>query len=355
MTSNLVIALDCMGGDRAPQVVIEGADIIASNNFEVQFLLFGNSKKILPIINHCRYLKGRFNLIHTDEEVPADEKPSNALRKLTKSSMRLAIDAVKDGKAQAIISAGNTGALMAIAKVVLRPLPLIDRPAIVTSIPNKKNKGTVFLDMGANIECDSAVLFQFAVMGRAFAKSALKIENPKIGILNVGSEELKGHEHVKNVANILKNSDLKNDFYGYVEGDDIAKGTVDVVVTDGFTGNITLKTIEGTAKFITSLVKEGFTSSIWAKIGYLFASNSITKATRKIDPRLNNGAMLVGLNGIAVKSHGSTDSIGFSNAIKVAISLLENQINDKIIAEIKANESAISNALNSTNSSSESN
>lgn len=144
-------------------------------------------------------------------------------------------------------------------------------------------------------------------------------------------------------------------FMDMLEGDDIAKGTVDVVVTDGFTGNITLKTIEGTAKFITSLVKEGFTSSIWAKIGYLFASNSITKATRKIDPRLNNGAMLVGLNGIAVKSHGSTDSIGFSNAIKVAISLLENQINDKIIAEIKANESAISNALNSTNSSSESN
>lgn len=343
------IALDCMGGDKAPQIVIEGADIIASTNYNIHFLFFGNEKKIISIVNHCRYLKGRYDLIHTDEEVPADEKPSVALRKLTKSSMRLAIDSVKDGKAQAIISAGNTGALMAIAKVVLRPLPSIDRPAIVTSIPCKNKNGTVFLDMGANIECDSAVLFQFAVMGRAFAKATLKIDNPKIGVLNVGSEELKGHEHVKNVANILRNSELKNDFYGYVEGDDILKGTVDVVVTDGFTGNVTLKSIEGTVKFITSIIKEGFTTSIWSKIGYLFSSNSLSKATKKIDPRMHNGAMLVGLNGVAVKSHGSTDSIGFSNAIKVAISLLENKINEKIIAEIEANQTAINDALSYNN------
>jgi len=349
VTQKYTIALDCMGGDKAPQIVIEGADIIASTNFNVHFLFFGDEKKIINIINHCRYLKGRYELIHTTEEVPADEKPSVALRKLTKSSMRLAIDSVKEGKAQAIISAGNTGALMAIAKVVLRPLPSIDRPAIVTSIPSKNKKATVFLDMGANIECDSAVLFQFAVMGRAFARANLKIENPKIGVLNVGSEELKGHEHVKNVANILRNSELKNDFYGYVEGDDILKGTVDVVVTDGFTGNVTLKSIEGTVKFITSLVKEGFTSSIWSKIGYLFSAHSLSLATKSIDPRLHNGAMLVGLNGVAVKSHGSTDSLGFSNAIKVAISLLENKINEKIISEIQANQSAINNALNYNN------
>ncbi len=349
MSVRFTIALDCMGGDKAPQIVIEGADIIASNNFDVQFLFFGNEKKITAIINHCRFLKGRYQLIHTDEEVPADEKPSVALRKLTKSSMRLAIDSVKDGKAHAVISAGNTGALMAIAKVVLRPLPSIDRPAIVTSIPCKNKKGTILLDMGANIECDSSVLFQFAVMGRAFAKATLKINNPKIGVLNVGSEDLKGHEHVKNVANILRNSQLKDDFYGYVEGDDILKGTVDVVVTDGFTGNITLKSIEGTVKFITSIIKEGFTSSIWSKIGYLLSANSLSSATKKIDPRMHNGAMLVGLNGVAVKSHGSTDSLGFSNAIKVAISLLENKINDQIIAEIQANQSAINDALNQNN------
>ncbi|MFM6973508.1 MAG: phosphate acyltransferase PlsX [Alphaproteobacteria bacterium] len=347
MSAKYIIALDCMGGDKAPQIVIEGADIIASKNLNVHFKLYGNAKKVLPIINHCRYLKGRFDLIDTDQVVSADEKPSNALRKLTKSSMRLAIDSVKDGESHAVVSAGNTGALMAISKVILRPLPSIDRPAIVTSIPNKKGKGTVFLDMGANIECDSKVLFQFAVMGSAFARFALKIDNPKIGVLNVGSEELKGHEHVKNTAQILKNSQLKDDFYGYVEGDDIAKGTVDVVVTDGFTGNITLKAIEGTVKFISSVIKDGFTSSIWSKIGYVLASNSLSNATKRIDPRMHNGAMLVGLNGVVVKSHGSTDAIGFANAIKVTISLLENKINDKITEEIIANESAINSALNS--------
>ncbi len=352
MIAKYKIALDCMGGDKAPQIVLEGADIIASKRTDVDFLLFGNSKKIIPILNHCRFLKGRYEIIDTIEEVTADEKPSVALRKLTKSSMRLAIDAVKNSEADAMISAGNTGALMAIAKVILKPLPSIDRPAIVTTIPNKNNRGTVFLDMGANIECDSSVLFQFAVMGRAFARFALNIANPKIGLLNVGSEDLKGNDHVKNAAQIIKNSDLKDDFYGYVEGDDIVKGTVDVIVTDGFTGNITLKSIEGTVKFISSVIKEGFNSSIFSKIGYLFASVSISKATKKIDPRMHNGAMLVGLNGVVVKSHGSTDAIGFANAIKVSLNLLENKINDKIILELKSNESSTANALNSNNSTS---
>jgi len=338
------IALDCMGGDRAPQVVIEGADRIATNNLHIHFLLFGDSKKILPIIHHCRYLKGRYTLTHTDEFISADEKPSIALRRGANSSMRLAVDAVKEGKADVVISAGNTGALMAIAKIVLRPLPSIDRPAIVTSIPNKKLKGTVFLDMGANVECSAEILFQFAVMGRAFARTALKIDNPVIGVLNVGSEELKGHDDVRNVASMLKNSDLKNDFYGYVEGDDIAKGTVDVVVTDGFTGNITLKAIEGTAKLISGFLKEAFTDSIWSKIAYLLASTALGKKVKTMDPRLHNGAMLVGLNGVVVKSHGSTDALGFENAIKVAISLVENRINDKIIHELKSAAESIKTA-----------
>lgn len=336
MTRKLTIALDCMGGDRAPQIVIEGADRIAATNLNISFLLFGDSKKIMPIINHCRYLKGRYNLIHTSEFISADEKPSNALRRGTNSSMRLAIDAVKEGKADVIVSAGNTGALMAISKIVLRPLPSIDRPAIVTSIPNKKGKGTVFLDMGANVECDANVLFQFAVMGHAFARSVLKVANPKIGVLNIGSEELKGNENVRNVANMLRNSDLKEHFHGYVEGDDITKGTVDVVVTDGFTGNISLKSIEGAVKLVSGVIKEGFTSSIWSKIGYIFASTAISKATKVMDPRMHNGAMLVGLNGVVVKSHGSTDALGFSNAIKVAISLVENKINEQIIIELKS-------------------
>jgi phosphate acyltransferase len=325
-----------MGGDRAPQIVIEGADLIASTNQDIQFLLFGDSKKITPILHNCRYLKGRYTLSHTEEFISSDEKPSVALRKGTNSSMRLAINSVKDGIADVIVSAGNTGALMAIAKIVLRPLPSIDRPAIVTSIPNQKKKGTVMLDMGANIECGADVLFQFAIMGHAFARNVLKIQNPTIGILNVGSEDAKGHEEVRNVAAMLKASTLSDCFYGYVEGDDITKGTVDIVVTDGFTGNITLKAIEGTVKLMSAFIKEALGSSIWSKLGYLLASSAIIKSSKAMDPRMHNGAMLVGLNGVVVKSHGSTDRIGFANAIKVAISLVENKINEQITQELKS-------------------
>ncbi len=352
--SEFTIALDCMGGDKAPQIVIEGADIVASKHVNINFLLFGDSKKVLPIINHCRHLKGRFDFIHTDEFVSSSEKPSVALRKLTKSSMRLAIDAVKEKRAMAVVSAGNTGALMAIAKLVLRTLPTISRPAIVTSVPNKKNKGTVLLDMGANIECDANLLFEFAIMGKAFANYALNIANPKIGVLNVGSEELKGNNHVQNVANMLKNSTMASNFCGYVEGDDIVKGEVDVVVTDGFTGNVALKTIEGTAKFISSVIKDGFTSSWLAKIGYILSSVSLNNAIKKIDPRMHNGAMLIGLNGIAVKSHGSTDAVGFANAIMVANNLIVNKINEKIIADLNQNKDCLNDfhqlqSINQTN------
>lgn len=336
MTKKFTVALDCMGGDRAPQIVIEGADLVALSNSNIHFLLFGDSKKITAIIQNCRNLKDRYTLIHTDEYISSDEKPSVALRKGTNSSMRLAINAVKDGAADVVVSAGNTGALMAIAKIVLRPLPSIDRPAIVTSIPNQKKGGTVMLDMGANIECGANVLFQFAIMGRAFARNVLKIQNPKIGILNVGSEDAKGHEEVRNVAAMLKNSALSDDFYGYVEGDDITKGTVDVVVTDGFTGNITLKAIEGTVKLMSKFIKEALSSSIWSKLGYLLASSAIGKSSKAMDPRMHNGAMLIGLNGVVVKSHGSTDHIGFSNAIKVAISLVENKINEQITRELES-------------------
>jgi phosphate acyltransferase len=325
-----------MGGDNAPRIVIEGANIIAASNSDIRFLLFGDSKKITPILQGCSSLKDRFTLFHTDEFISADEKPSIALRKGTKSSMRLAINAVKDGDADVIVSAGNTGALMAIAKIVLRPLPSIDRPAIVTSIPNQKKKATVLLDMGANVECNSDVLYQFAIMGHAFAKVVLKIDKPSIGILNVGSEDLKGSDAVRSASLLLRESDLKDYFYGYVEGDDITKGTVDVVVTDGFCGNITLKAIEGTSKLISGLIKEGFMSSVFSKLGYLLAGPSIQRATKIMDPRAHNGAMLVGLNGVVVKSHGSTDAIGFSNAIKVAISLVENKINEQITEELKS-------------------
>lgn len=341
MTKTYTVALDCMGGDRAPQIVIEGADLISASNQNIHFLLFGDSKKINPILQNCRYLKGRYTLTHTEEFISSDEKPSIALRRGTKSSMRLAINSVKENKADVVVSAGNTGALMAMSKIVLRSLPSIDRPAIITSIPNKKKKGTVMLDMGANVECSSDVLFQFAVMGHAFARAVYKIKQPTIGLLNVGSEEAKGHDNVKNAAALIRQSDLKDDFFGYVEGNDITKGTVDVVVTDGFTGNVTLKAIEGTVKLMSAIIKEGFNRSILSKLGYLLASFSINKATKGMDPRLHNGAMFVGLNGVVVKSHGGTDRVGFANAIKVAISLVENKINEQISHELKSAAEAI--------------
>ncbi len=336
MTKKINIALDCMGGDDAPRSVIEGANIISSSNSKVHFLLYGNVDLINPILDNCPALKSNSTIFHTYQAIAADEKPSLALRKGANSSMRLAINAVKDGAAQAVVSAGNTGALMAIAKIVLRPLPAIDRPAIVTFMPNQKKTATVMLDMGANVDCNSDVLFQFAIMGSAFAKAVLKIEKPLIGILNVGSEDLKGSDAVKAAALLIRESDLASAFYGYVEGDDITKGTVDVVVTDGFCGNITLKAIEGTAKMVASALKEGFNSSFLAKVGYLLASFSLSSTLKRLDPKNYNGAMLVGLNGVVVKSHGSADKISFANAIKVSISLVEDNINDKIISEIRS-------------------
>jgi glycerol-3-phosphate acyltransferase PlsX len=336
VTNKITIALDCMGSDRGPQIIIEAADMVAAKNPNVSFLLYGDSDKINAIIQNCLNLKARYFLFHTSESISADEKPSNAIRKGTNSSMRLAIDSVKNRDSDAVVSAGNTGALMAISKIVLRCLPAIDRPAIVTSVPNQKKSCTVFLDMGANVECDSDVLYQFAIMGHAFAKVVLNIANPSIGLLNVGSEDLKGRDSVRSAALLLKESELADCFYGYVEGDDILKGTVDVVVTDGFSGNITLKAIEGTAKLFSGLIKEGFLTSFVSKLGYLLAGPSITRVTKIVDPRMHNGAMLAGLNGVVVKSHGGTDKIGFANAINVAISLVENKINDKIIEEIKS-------------------
>lgn len=335
MAKNLTIALDCMGGDRAPQIVVEGADIVASKDQKITFLFFGNEKKITPIVNNCRYLKGRFEIIHTKEFVSSDEKPSIALRKGKNSSMRLAIDSVKDKRADCVVSAGNTGALMAMSKIVLRPLDNIDRPAIIGIIPTKTGKPTAMLDLGANVEADSNTLFQFAVMGNAFAKAVFKVKNPKIGVLNVGSEEVKGHGRVQDIAAILRESELKNNFHGFIEGDDIMSGEIDVIVSDGFTGNIALKAIEGAAKLVASKVKEGFNANILSMIGGLFAGCSIKKHTQGLDPRFSNGAMFIGLNGITVKSHGSTDRIGFANAIEVSISLVKDQINEKIAKELQ--------------------
>lgn len=329
----LIIALDAMGGDHAPYSVLAGAEEARKRHKDVSFILYGNETKINPILNTFPELKARCAIVHTENIILSDDKPSAALRQGKNSSMRLAIDALKEQKAAAMVSAGNTGALMAMAKIVLRTLEGIDRPAIITTIPTMKGK-LVMLDLGANVDCTADNLFQFAIMGNALAKITLGLQSPTIGLLNIGSEDTKGNDTVKAASTMLKETILPLNFSGYVEGTDIAEGTVDVIVTDGFSGNIALKTAEGTAKICRNFLKEAFETSLLSKIGYLLARPSLKKAFNRLDNRLYNGAMLIGLNGIVVKSHGGTDAIGFSNAISVAIELAIHGINDKITEEV---------------------
>ena len=330
----LVIALDAMGGDNAPYAVIAGTDAMRKRYSNVSYILFGDEAKIVPLLNQFPDLKLLCTIVHTENAILSEDKPSVALRQGKDSSMRLAIDAVKDNRAAAVVSSGNTGALMAIAKIVLRTLEGIDRPAIATTIPTLKDK-LVMLDLGANVDCTAENLFQFALMGNAFAKVALECENPKIGLLNVGSEDTKGNDVVKAAAVRLRETTLPLNFVGYIEGDDIAEGTVDVVVADGFVGNIALKTAEGTAKMCGTFLKQAFSDSLLSRIGYLLARKAIKKGFNRLDNRLYNGAMLVGLNGIVVKSHGGTDALGFAHAVSVAIELAIHSINDKIIQEVR--------------------
>lgn len=335
MDTKIIIALDCMGGDNAPACIIEGIDLLEESiKNSTFFLLYGDEREINSCLLKYPEIRKISKICHTDVHIAGEDKPSLALRKRD-SSMRMAIDAVKSGEAQAAISAGNTGALMGIAKMVLKTIPGIDRPALTTLIPNFLGRSTALLDMGANIDCDSTNLFQFAIMGSAFYKAARNCNNPKIAILNVGSEEMKGNDAVKNASQMLRESSLRDNFLGYIEGDDIMKGLADVVVTDGFTGNVALKAIEGASKFFASVMKDGFSSNLMSKIGYLLASTSINKAKKKIDHKQHNGAMLVGLNGIVVKSHGNADKISFAHAIRNTINLVKNKINDEIVSSIQ--------------------
>jgi glycerol-3-phosphate acyltransferase PlsX len=333
VSGGLTIALDAMGGDHAPKMVVAGAAIAHKRFPDVQFLLFGDEARIAPLLDKSPALKPLCQIRHTPDFVANEDKPSVALRAGRRSSMRLAIDAAEGGEAAAVVSAGNTGALMAMAKVVLRTVPGIDRPAIASYFPTMRGE-SVMLDLGANVECDADNLVQFAVMGEVFARTVLGVSQPSIGLLNVGSEEQKGHDEVKAAAALLRASDLPVHFHGFVEGDDITAGTVDVVVTDGFSGNIALKTAEGTAKLYSEFLRGAFRSSWIARIGYLFARHALNKVRKRTDPRRYNGALFLGLNGIVVKSHGGTDALGFANAIGVAVDMAANDFNSKIRAEL---------------------
>lgn len=304
-------------------MVVGGANIARQRFPDVRFLFFGRSGEVAPLLDRMKSLKAVSTLIDAEDVVRGDERPSVALRSGRKSSMRLAINAVAEGAAAGVVSAGNTGALMAMAKFALKTIPGVDRPAIASYFPTMSGE-TVMLDLGANVQCDARNLVEFAVMGSAFARCVLGVVEPRYGLLNVGSEEIKGHEELQEASARLRNVSLPGTFVGFVEGDDITKGTVDVIVTDGFTGNVALKTAEGTAKLIAELIRRTFRSSLLARLGYLLARPAFFKLRKRIDPRRYNGAVFVGLNGVAVKSHGGTDALGFANAIGVAVDMARN-------------------------------
>ena len=328
MSREITIAVDAMGGDQAPDMVLKGADMALQRHPDLNFLMFGQEDAIRPLLAKLPKLAQAVSFQHTSEVVLGDAKPSLALRAGRQSSMRMAIDAVADGRADGVVSAGNTGALMAMSKFVLKTLPGIDRPAIASFFPTQRGE-SVMLDLGANVECDAENLVQFALLGNAFARTVLGLVEPTVGLLNVGSEEVKGNDAVRAASLRLRSTWSPIRFYGFVEGDDIAAGTVDVVVTDGFTGNIAVKTAEGTAKLFSEFLASAFHYSLLAQVGYLFARGALRKLRVRIDPRRYNGAVFLGLGGIAVKSHGSTDALGFANAIGVAVDMKVNGFLDK--------------------------
>jgi len=344
LQNGVVISLDGMGGDNAPEVVVEGAYMALRKYPDAKFIVFGDKEKIAPLVGKYKGLSQFVEVRHTPDKISSDDKPSVALRAGRNSSMRLAIDAVAHGEAQGIVSAGNTGALMAISKFVLKVLPGVTRPAIATYMPTKRaDKKVVMLDLGANVDCDAKMLLEFGVLGGVFSREVLKVENPKIGILNIGSEALKGNKNVQEAAELFEHAQhIPGQYIGFVEGDDIGSGEVDVVVTDGFTGNVSLKTMEGTAKLIVSIIKSIFTSSIFGKLalilfipGLLLVLPSMFRVKKRIDPRSYNGASLLGLKGLCVKSHGGTDSVGFANAIGAAIEMASNDFNKKVAQELE--------------------
>jgi phosphate acyltransferase len=334
MTSQITLALDAMGGDQAPGMVIDGAEIAIERLPGMRLIFVGDEAKLRPLIDGTKRLKNAgYEILHTDEMVGSSDKPSVVLRSGRKSSMRMAIDLVANGKADGIVSAGNTGALMAMSKLALRMCPGIDRPAMGSLFPTMRGESCM-LDLGANIECDTNNLVQFAIMGEIFSRSVLGLARPSVGLLNVGSEEQKGHEELREAAAILRNVKAEMDFYGFVEGDDITAGTVDVVVTDGFSGNIALKTAEGTSRMFSHFLRESFKSNLFTKLGYLLCRSAIGQLRDRLDPRRYNGAVFLGLNGIAVKSHGGTDALGFANAIGVAADMARYGFLDKVKEEL---------------------
>lgn len=331
--NNMVISVDAMGGDNSPRVVIEGLALAAKEHPDIKFIVFGDTARVNPILHQFPELEKVCEVRHAPEMVHNEDKPSSVIRNRN-TSMFMAIDAVRKGEAQAVVSAGNTGALMAISKLTLKTITKIHRPAIVSIMPHRYGK-YVMLDLGANTECDAINLAEFAFMGEILARHSLGIARPRVALLNIGSEEMKGKEEIKQAAQMIKNSKMNIDFVGYIEPHEIPNGIADVIVADGFTGNIALKSIEGTARQMTRMIKDAIKSSILAKIGLLFMLPAIWKIKKIMDPRLYNGAMFVGLNGLSVKSHGGADAFSFSRAVDNAAKLVRQNFVPTIRQEIE--------------------
>ena len=331
MPQKVRIALDAMGGDHGPSVVVPGAAVALAQHPDTSFILFGDQAKIDPLLAAHPQLKGACRLVHTDVAVRMDDKPSQALRNgRWKSSMWLAIDAVKKGDADVAISSGNTGAFMAMAKFNLRMLPGIERPAIAGLWPTLKGS-CIVLDLGASIGADAESLVAMAVMGTAMSRVLFHLDRPTVGLLNVGVEEVKGLEPVREAGKILREGQFAHlDYFGFVEGDDIGKGTVDVVVTEGFSGNIALKAAEGTARQFADYLKAAMMRTWRSRLGYLLARPAFHMLREKLDPRKSNGGVFVGLNGVVIKSHGGTDPEGYAAAIDMGYDMVRYGLLGKI-------------------------
>jgi phosphate acyltransferase len=329
------IAIDAMGGDEGVPVMIAGAALARHRHENFQFLLVGDETQIKSALDQHPNLRAASEILHSDVVVTGDDKVSAALRKAKTSSMGMAIDAVKSGHASAAVSAGNTGALMATAKLALRTMPGIDRPALSALLPTLEDTDVVMLDLGANTECEAKNLVQFAVMGAAYSRIIFGFDRPRVRLLNIGTEEMKGTDQLRDAAQHLRDATgLNMDFQGFVEADKINRGECDVVVCDGFTGNIALKSIEGTARFVTDLLRRAFTSSIRSKFGFLVSRPATELLRHHLDPNNHNGAVFMGLNGVVVKSHGSANIKGVANAVEVAARLVEEDITARITQDL---------------------
>jgi len=331
MPDKVRIALDAMGGDHGAAVVLPGADIALTRHPDIEYLLFGDRALLEPLLANLPRLKDKARIVHTDVAIRMDDKPSQALRYgRWKSSMWLAIDAVKKHEADVVVSAGNTGALMAMARFNLKTIEGIERPAIAALWPTVRGESIV-LDVGATIGGDEAHLINLAAMGSAMARVLFDVERPTVGLLNIGVEEIKGLEQVREAGRILREGNFPHfDYHGFVEGDDIGKGTVDVVVTEGFAGNIALKTAEGTARQLGQYLRAAMNRTLAARLGYLLARQAFQTLRDKMDPRKSNGGVFLGLNGIVIKSHGGADAEGFASAIDIGYDMVRYELLAKI-------------------------